>query len=293
MGVDGAVIDRVRGRLRGRCRPPLPGRILDLASARVHVQVRGGGETVVYIPDPPNGLDSVDRFLRILEADHRVVAFELPGFGWSRAKPGYGFSMWDHAGVLHEVLEATNTERVVLVAPCLTGFVALAYAYAHPERVAGLVLPQVPDWTHAQHWVDRVDRRGTLRRPWSGQVLTALAEGAIAMKWYKTAEPDAAQREEFIEAYRSRGKEGRLFSLATALQSMNAPDPFAGRPPIEVPTLLPWGDADPSHPPGHAHTLTPMLKRAQTETLKAGHFPELTHPRQIVRWIDGITVQSA
>lgn len=284
MRVPGATVDRVRGVVR-RGRPPAPGKMLRVRSARVHVQVRGEGPTVVYIPDPPNGLDSVAPLLDRLAARYRVVAFELPGFGWSRGRPGFGYWLEDHARVLEEVLDATGTPRATIVAPCLAGFVALAFLRDHPERVQRLVLPQVPDWQAAQDWADRVDRRRRLRRPWLGQTLTAFLQDLIATRWYHVAEPDPVRRMALLRTFRERPRAGRLFSIASGLIALDAEDPLPSKP-VGVPTLLLWGEADRSHPAWHAHTLSARFEKATCRTVPGGHFPDLADPDLLMAWLE-------
>ena len=64
----------------------------------------------------------------------RVLAIDLPGFGRSPAHP------LPPVEVVHRLLDKLDIDRAVLVGPSMGGRVAMAYAIAHPERLAGLVL---------------------------------------------------------------------------------------------------------------------------------------------------------
>jgi lipase len=71
--------------------------------------------------------------------DLSVLAPDLRGRGRSATLPGpYGFDA--HVADLLAVLDAAGCERAVLVAHSMGGFVAVALAAAHPERVSRLVL---------------------------------------------------------------------------------------------------------------------------------------------------------
>jgi len=62
-----------------------------------------------------------------------AVALDLPGYGQSPA------SERGRAEVIGDVLATLDLERVVLVAPSMSGAHAFAFARAHPAEVAGLV----------------------------------------------------------------------------------------------------------------------------------------------------------
>lgn len=64
----------------------------------------------------------------------RVYAVDMPGFGKS---PDCG---QPPVTVLQAVLSHLELERVVLAGPSMGGRIALEYAIAHPQRLAGLVL---------------------------------------------------------------------------------------------------------------------------------------------------------
>jgi len=74
-----------------------------------------------------------------LAATHRVIAFDLPGFGAS-AKPMRAYSLEFLIATLHEVVEALVPERFSLVGHSLGGLIAAAYAADHPARVRHLAL---------------------------------------------------------------------------------------------------------------------------------------------------------
>ncbi|MGY1792443.1 alpha/beta fold hydrolase [Geodermatophilus sp. SYSU D00525] len=97
----------------------------------------------------------------------RALAFDRPGYGESpRRRGGPLTSPRRLAAELSDVLAAAGTPTpVVLVAHSFGGFVARAFAAAHPEAVAGLVLV---DATHEEEWTDRypeAHRRGLALAP--------------------------------------------------------------------------------------------------------------------------------
>jgi pimeloyl-ACP methyl ester carboxylesterase len=73
-----------------------------------------------------------------LARDRRVITWDLPGHGASRAAEPFS-----HAGAVQamvELLDEAGAERAVVGGMSLGGYLSLAFHLAHPDRVAALVL---------------------------------------------------------------------------------------------------------------------------------------------------------
>lgn len=74
------------------------------------------------------------------ELTHRIVGFDLPGFGAS-SKPAIAYTLDFFAGILAETIAAyAPGARVTLVGHSLGGLVAAIYAAEHPSGIRTLVL---------------------------------------------------------------------------------------------------------------------------------------------------------
>lgn len=78
--------------------------------------------------------------LETLGAAQRVLAWDAPGYGESTPVTAASPCGADYADVLRGWLDALGIERCVLVGHSLGAIMAGAFAVAHPERVAGLLL---------------------------------------------------------------------------------------------------------------------------------------------------------
>ncbi len=76
------------------------------------------------------------------EATHRIVAFDLPGFGASE-KPDVAYALGFFSAALRAVVERCELERFALVGHSLGGLIAADYAATYPQevRLLGLVDP--------------------------------------------------------------------------------------------------------------------------------------------------------
>ncbi|HKU00742.1 MAG TPA: alpha/beta fold hydrolase, partial [Paraburkholderia sp.] len=75
-----------------------------------------------------------------VENPRRVLAWDAPGYGASTPVASASPVAADYARVLADWLDALGIERCVLVGHSLGAIIAGAFAAAHPERVAGLLL---------------------------------------------------------------------------------------------------------------------------------------------------------
>jgi pimeloyl-ACP methyl ester carboxylesterase len=78
-------------------------------------------------------------YVTLFSENYRVVTIDLLGHGESDSL-GYVHSMEDNANAVHEVLEHLKIEKAIILGHSMGGYVALALAELHPERIKKLVL---------------------------------------------------------------------------------------------------------------------------------------------------------
>jgi pimeloyl-ACP methyl ester carboxylesterase/DNA-binding winged helix-turn-helix (wHTH) protein len=147
----------------------------------------------------PEGRD----FVRRLTALGRVVLFDKRGTGLSdrvKSLPSLAQRMEDLTAVLDDI----GTERAIVIGVSEGGPLSIAFAAAHPGRVAGLALvgafprmASAPDYPHGWKRSEVARLRGYVRRHW-GQGATVLAfassraADADVRLWAATAEATGA-----------------------------------------------------------------------------------------------------
>ena len=85
---------------------------------------------------PPTGREQLEHLRRT----RRAVALDLRGHGRSEPPKDGDYTIAAMAGDIAAVVDTLGLDRFVLVGHSMGGGVALTYAGAHPDRVAGLVL---------------------------------------------------------------------------------------------------------------------------------------------------------
>jgi len=133
----------VQRRSRGaeRAQPPA-GRLLDIDGVRLHVVEKGEGSEVVLIHG--NMVSERDYeasgLLERLARNHRVIAFDRPGFGHSTRPRDRLWTPAAQAKLIHAALAQLGVKQAVVVGHSMGAMVALVLALDHPGDVHRLVL---------------------------------------------------------------------------------------------------------------------------------------------------------
>ena len=107
----------------------------------LHVDDGGeGGVPVVFIHSFAGDISHWAAQLEHLRKTRRAVAIDARGHGKSDAPKDGDYLVDSQANDIAAVADALKLERFVLVGHSMGGSSAIAYASAHPDRVAGLVL---------------------------------------------------------------------------------------------------------------------------------------------------------
>jgi pimeloyl-ACP methyl ester carboxylesterase len=136
-----ALFNRVSAR-RAEAKTPPEGKFIEVDGVRLHYVDEGNGPIVVLLHG--NGVLLQDYqasgVLDLAAKDHRVIAFDRPGFGYSNRPRSRVWTPIEQAKVISQALEQLGLERAVVVGHSWGTLVALALALEHPRLVSGLVL---------------------------------------------------------------------------------------------------------------------------------------------------------
>ncbi|HVM16966.1 MAG TPA: alpha/beta fold hydrolase [Gaiellaceae bacterium] len=108
----------------------------DVAGGRLWYEAAGEGPPVVLLHAGIVDARMWDAQMRSFAPRHRVLRYDLRGFGRSDRPTG----PWSETGDLAAVMDAAGIERAALVGNSLGGLVAIDFAIERPERVDALVL---------------------------------------------------------------------------------------------------------------------------------------------------------
>lgn len=264
----------------------VPGiRFVDTVSGRVRVLDSGAAEgaCVVMVPDGPNLIEHHAEVSRLLIAQgHRVVCFDMPGFGFSRPSASHTHSLDQGADVVRAVLDALGIGCATLAFSCANGFYALKLAQSSPGRVTSLFLAQTPSLPAMHAWTRRTVP-WLLRLPVVGQFAGWLFRAKMASAWYRVALPRGHDGRAFRPLAAKAMAAGGCFCLAGVVQGLTR-ESAASLQGVSTPCTMVWGSADRSHRLTEALSLRECVPHAQVVTFDdCGHFPDLEQPQRYVQ----------
>ncbi|HWF31597.1 MAG TPA: alpha/beta fold hydrolase [Solirubrobacteraceae bacterium] len=113
----------------------------------LHLAEAGDGPPMLLLHGWPQHWWCWRRVIGRLARDHRVIAPDLRGFGWSDAPPG-DYAKATLARDILALLDAEGIDRTAIVGHDWGGYVAFLLALEHPERVQRiLALDIAPPWS--------------------------------------------------------------------------------------------------------------------------------------------------
>lgn len=210
-------------------------------------EMAGSGTPVVLL----HGLTATRRYVvhgsrALQQGDCRVISYDARGHGQSGPAPfptDYGYPLL--ADDVVAVLDATGTDRAVLVGNSMGAATAVAVALAHPDRVAALVLVTPAHLGRPSDNVERWDALAEgLRRGGPEGFLEAYGRPKVPERYVDTVQTVIRQR---------LSRHAHPQALADALQAVPRSAAFDGLHAlsrIAAPTLVVASEdaLDPDHP---------------------------------------------
>jgi pimeloyl-ACP methyl ester carboxylesterase len=219
-----------------------------------------------------------------LEATHRLVAFDLPGFGES-SKPDRSYPLEFFVSALERVVAEFGLERYALAGHSLGGLVAAEFAGHNPPGLRSLALLDPAGFLRTPKLMIRIvgsgavtglfrglrPSRGFVRRTFDSAVFdkSSISEELHEHMYRLSQQPEMTRA--FARVYRDALK--AFLNLSTL---------HAGFARWKGPTLLVWGREDryvPVRALEGARKVYPHAKVVVFE--RCGHCPSLEYPNEI------------
>jgi pimeloyl-ACP methyl ester carboxylesterase len=188
-------------------------------------------------------------WLPVLAPHHRVVRFDLRGFGRSRGAWREGTTLDELVGDLLLVAEFAGAPKAHLVGESLGGTVALAAALKHPERIASVT---VSNATHRGTGIGRV-------RGWREEIardgIAAWAERMMPARFTDDTPISPAQRAWFART-QAASDPGTIVALGELLAGLDMTESVRK---LALPLLILSPDGSPFIPAAMATELKGLV----------------------------------
>jgi abhydrolase domain-containing protein 6 len=252
--------------------------VLDSRLGRLHYLLRdhpAPSATLVLVHGLGTSSSTWLRALPLLKGNYRILALDLPGFGFSTVRNPDGFCpLNEHVEALTEVLDAAGPARFILLGHSFGGWVSALYASHHPERVDHLVLVDTAGVYY--RGVEKLRDMFTLNSVGdTRRLLTALW---CRYPWYFKPFAGSIYRE-----LRRR----RMNELVASIDAAGfLVEEFAR---LTMPVSVIWGRQDGVISPECVDVLQKFIPHARAEFIgQCGHVPQLERPAQFVSVLESM-----
>lgn len=254
-------------------------KILDVPGGKIAFEIAGEGPAVVLLHEGIADRRMWDREISLLPRTHRVVRYDLRGYGGSAPATSEFYPVRD----LVALLDHLGLERPLVVGPSMGGKIAIDLALAHPGRVGGLLLiaPGYSgmDYDHVPGGKATFERDERLSKAaadaWAAGHLEEATEHLREL-WASALAGNALQL--FRAMVRDNARE--VFEERSGRYEKREGGPAAGRlKEIHVPTLILVGDRDNPAMPHCANFLGRGIEGARVQLVPgADHLLNLSAP---------------
>lgn len=256
---------------------PMPGEpkdatYLEVEGTRVRYVDVGEGPPVVLLHGFASSIENWVTVMPKLVPDHRVIAIDLRGFGWTD-RPVADYSPAAQAKLLKAVLDERKVNKVSIVAHSWGSSVALAFALEYPAQVDRLALydawvydSQLPSMFH-------MARAKGLGEVLFGLFYSERYDERLTLGFYN---PDVVSQALVDDVERAFDRPGTRAAALETVRGMRFEDMEGKYKGITAPTLLLWGREDLVTPVSVGEKLVRQLPNARLNVYpRCGHFPML------------------
>ena len=119
---------------------PFKQRYLTINGARVHYIDEGEGRTLLMFHACPMWSFAYRRQIQEFSKTHRVIAFDMLGFGLSDKPQDFDYTLTGHINLAELLITTLELKDITLVMHGWGGTIAMGFAVRHPNLISGLVI---------------------------------------------------------------------------------------------------------------------------------------------------------
>jgi pimeloyl-ACP methyl ester carboxylesterase len=271
--------------LEARWAPP-PSTFITVQGLRVHVRdvgPRDDAEPIVLLHGTSASLHTWEGWTTALQAQHRVIAFDLPGFGLTGPNASGDYREEAYARFVIDVLDALELPRVVLGGNSLGGQIAWNVAAIAPQRVAALVLVDAAGYAMTSTSIPlgfRMARVPGLNRLLGHVLPRGLVESSLRNVYGDPSRVTPALVDRYVAMTRREGNRRAVVQRFAQSNWGQGDDRIRT---LKLPTLILWGGRDRLIPPEHGeHFARDIAGSSLVRFDDLGHVPHEEDPARTV-----------
>lgn len=275
--------------------PPI-GKFIEVDGLRLHyvMQGDGPGPALLLVHGASSNLrEFTSSILPELAKNHRVIAFDRPGYGYSTRPDGEWPNPARIASILLDACDRLGIEKPVFVGHSWAGSVVMASLVEMPDRVSGGVLLAgvAGHWAGSVGWTYDVGNFPLIGRLFAWTVVTPAGQILLPKEVIPVLSPDPVP-DHYIEnigaplALRPWTFENNVEDMTLLNEYMQRLSPRYDH--IRLPLLIIHGKDDVLVPFwNHGRRVLPVIPQAKLVLIpNAGHALQHTHAHEVISAID-------
>ena len=279
------VPDQPLAALRARWAPP-PSAFIDVGGLQVHYRDEGPRDDpmpLVLLHGTSASLHTWQGWAAALRGAHRVVTFDLPGFGLTGPNADGDYSDAAYVRTVLQMLDALALPRIALGGNSLGGSIAWRTAVAAPQRIAALILVDSAGYPLEPTSVPlgfRIASTPVLNR----LAQNLLPRSVIAASVRSVYGHPERVTDDLIDCYMAMAaRAGNRRALAQIIANRSWSADAASIATLRLPTLVLWGGRDRLIPPHQAQRFGHDIAGSQVVVFDdLGHVPHEEDPQRTV-----------
>lgn len=278
--------DRQLGQLLTRW-APAPSTFIELDGMQVHMRDTGPREDptpIVLLHGMSSSLHTFEVWQTALQAQHRVISVDLPGFGLTGPSPQGDYRIDAYTRFLLRLLDTLNLKQVTLVGNALGGEIAWQTAVLAPERVRKLVLIDSDGYPPSVLSMPMAFQVASMRglRWISERILPrALVESSVRAVFGDPRKVTQEKVDRYFELALRVGNRRALFQRMDQAQ-FGASAGLIRR--VQQPTLVMWGEKDEMISPDMGRSFCRDIPHCTLVTFPGlGHLPQEEDPADTLK----------
>jgi pimeloyl-ACP methyl ester carboxylesterase len=271
--------------LVARWAPP-PSEFIEVKGQIVHLRDEGPRDDplpLVLVHGTSSSLHTWEAWVAALRAQHRVISFDLPGFGLTGPSAAGDYRGDTYARFVLDLMDQLKVQRFAIAGNSLGGEVAWRTASMAPERVGKLILVDSagPDFESISVPIGFIVARvPVLNRAFDWVLPRAVVVASLHNVYGDPAKVSAALVDRHYELTL---REGNRRALVQRFQQNRRGQDAERIRELKLPTLILWGGRDRLIPPSVAQRFRDDIAGSEVVLFdELGHVPHEEDPQRTV-----------
>ena len=259
-----------------------PSDFIDVKGQLVHLRdvgPRDDPEPLVLIHGTSASLHTWEGWAKALSAQHRVISFDLPGFGLTGPNASGDYRGDTYARFVLDLMDQLKVQRFAVAGNSLGGEVAWRTALLAPQRVTKLILVDAagPDFSSDSVPIGfLVARVPVLNRIFDWVLPRPMVVASVRSVY---GDPSRVSEELVDRYYQLTLREGNRRALVQRFQQNRRGQDAERIRELKLPTLILWGGRDRLVPPSVAEQFKRYIAGSELVVFdELGHVPHEEDP---------------